>query len=675
MSRLVFASPPGFRILSALPEWYGECYEEVVACLLDDTATLFQLALESSPSGVLVVDPGGTIVVGNRGIDRQFGYSRDELVGRCVDVLLPEGLPSIPPRRGSAGSADEAQRTGNGERDGRRKDGSSIRLDITCRPFDAQGAAFVLATVNEISQQQILDARKRRAHQEQVEFEALATQQSAAFINVPPDAVDDAIRTAMGQVCEALDLDRSTLFKITGDHVLRDPLSWVRPGVPAPPDLVLARERIPWILERILSGEVLALSTHADVPNDVDRATLRDVGTRSTVVVPLMVDGQVVGVVSFSALRAERQWQPEVVHRLTLMAHVFGGALARKRRDETLRTALAEVERLKEELQAENVQLRRETKEWLGPSKVVGRSASVRASLDQIRQVAPTDATVLLIGETGTGKELFATQIHELSARRSHPMVRVNCAAIPATLIESELFGREKGAFTGALAKQVGRFELAGGSTIFLDEIGDLPFEVQVKLLRVIEQRTIERLGDPRSIAVDTRIIAGTHRDLEQRIAAGSFREDLFYRLNVFPIHVPPLRDRVEDIPLLVCRFVEEFSRSFGKRIDTVSRKSVVALQQYSWPGNVRELRNVVERAMITASGTELTISPPIASAAAARRSGKLADVQREHIRAVLERAGWRIRGGGGAAERLGIKPTTLEGRMAKLGLKRPVHT
>jgi transcriptional regulator with GAF, ATPase, and Fis domain len=253
-------------------------------------------------------------------------------------------------------------------------------------------------------------------------------------------------------------------------------------------------------------------------------------------------------------------------------------------------------------------------------------------------------------------------------------MVRVNCAAIPATLMESELFGREKGAFTGALARQVGRFELADGSTIFLDEIGDLPADVQVKLLRVLEERKIERLGSPRSIPVNTRIIAATHRDLERRIADGSFREDLFYRLNVFPIRVPPLRDRVDDIPLLVWRFIEEFSAAFGKPIDSVSKESLAALQQYPWPGNIRELRNVVERAMITATGPRLSITLPAASAATTRRSARLIDVEREHVRSVLEHTGWRIRGPAGAANRLGLKPTTLETRMAKLGLRRPGH-
>jgi transcriptional regulator with GAF, ATPase, and Fis domain len=303
---------------------------------------------------------------------------------------------------------------------------------------------------------------------------------------------------------------------------------------------------------------------------------------------------------------------------------------------------------------------------------IVGQSPAIRRVLEQARQVAATGSTTLLLGDTGTGKELIAAHIHELSARRGRPMVRVNCAAIPHSLIESELFGREKGAFTGAMARQIGRFELADRSTIFLDEIGDLPSDVQVKLLRVIEERQIERLGSPRSIPIDVRIIAATHRNLEKRMAEGAFREDLFYRLNVFPIDVPPLRDRVEDIPLLVWRFVDEFVRSFGKRIDAIHKDSMTALQQYSWPGNIRELRNVVERAMIGATSSELVITLPPTSASAALRSDRLVDVEREHVRGVLQTSSWRIRGVGGAAERLGMPPTTLETRMAKLGITRP---
>ena len=254
-------------------------------------------------------------------------------------------------------------------------------------------------------------------------------------------------------------------------------------------------------------------------------------------------------------------------------------------------------------------------------------------------------------------------------------MVRVNCAALPSTLIESELFGREKGAFTDAVARQIGRFEMADHSTIFLDEIGELPTEVQVKLLRVLEERQIERLGSPRSIRVNVRIVAATHRNLEQRIAQGTFRDDLFYRLNVFPIEVPALRERADDIPQLVWHFVEDCSGGLGKRIETITDENMGTLQQYGWPGNIRELRNAVERAMILATGPCLSIPVPRATVSSAIPSTKIADVQREHIRSVLDRVRWRIRGPGGAAEQLGLRPTTLETRMSRLGLVRPRPT
>jgi transcriptional regulator with GAF, ATPase, and Fis domain len=286
--------------------------------------------------------------------------------------------------------------------------------------------------------------------------------------------------------------------------------------------------------------------------------------------------------------------------------------------------------------------------------------------------VAVTDATVLVLGETGTGKELIASYIHAHSERHHREMIRVNCAAIPPTLIESELFGREKGAYTDAFTAQIGRFELAHRSTIFLDEIGDLSAGIQVKLLRVLEERQIERLGGAKSIAINTRVIAATHRSLEQRIADGSFRADLFYRLNVFPLRVPPLRERIEDIPVLTWRFIDEFSATFGKTIEDVPGDNIVALQRYLWPGNIRELRNAVERAMIQASGPRLRIPIPTPLSVAALRSQRLVDVQKDHIRKVLETSGWRVRGAGGAAERLGLRPTTLETRMARLGLTRP---
>jgi formate hydrogenlyase transcriptional activator len=300
------------------------------------------------------------------------------------------------------------------------------------------------------------------------------------------------------------------------------------------------------------------------------------------------------------------------------------------------------------------------------------KSPAIQQVLAQIRQVAPTPATVLLLGETGTGKEVMARAIHDLSPRRQRRMIGVSCAAIPPALIESELFGREKGAYTDAHSQQIGRFEAAHQSTLFLDEIGDLPMAIQVKLLRVLQERVIERLGSAQPVKVDVRIIAATNRNLEDAVRDKTFREDLYYRLNVFPVVVPPLRERVEDIPPLVWTFIEEFAHSFGKTIESISEESLLELQRYPWPGNVRELRNVIERAVILATGPDLVVAAPRRDGPQRSRTAMtLTELEISHIRAVLTSTKWRVRGSGGAAERLGLKPTTLESRMARLGIAR----
>lgn len=351
--------------------------------------------------------------------------------------------------------------------------------------------------------------------------------------------------------------------------------------------------------------------------------------------------------------------------------------LALEQANQELSIALEEIRILKDQLQQENIYLRREISgRQEQQAGLISGSAAMEKVFMQIEQVAPTRASVLIIGETGTGKELLATAIHKASPRKDRAMICVNCAAIPSALIESELFGREKGAYTGALSKQIGRFELAHGSTLFLDEIGELPLESQVKLLRALQEKEIERLGCPKLIKVDVRIIAATNRNLSKEVAEGRFREDLYYRLNVFPIHLPPLRERREDILKLVGIFIDEFAAAMDKTIDVVAKSSLQALCQYDWPGNIRELRNVVERALILAKGPVLKINLPNETVAASSAAKSpllfLEDVECEHILHVLKISGWRIRGQGGAAEILGLKPSTLESRMTKLGIRRP---
>jgi PAS domain S-box-containing protein len=367
--------------------------------------------------------------------------------------------------------------------------------------------------------------------------------------------------------------------------------------------------------------------------------------------------------------RAHDELEERVTERTADLATVNEQLVASEK---ALEERLREIERLRERLQRENIYLREEIKLLGEHSEIVGQSLAMKKVLAQVEQVAKTESTVLILGETGTGKELLARSIHRLSRRKDRPLVTVNCASLPPTLIESELFGREKGAYTGALTKMIGRFEIADGSTLFLDEIGEIPLELQSKLLKVLEEGNFERLGSTKTVHVDVRIIAATNRDIAREVEEGRFRTDLYYRLNVFPIVIPPLRERPEDIPLMVWAFVKGFQMKMGKEIENISKKSMESLQSNSWPGNVRELRNVLEHAMIVTSGKTLVVQAPKATSSETPGARNLEDMERRHIVSVLERNGWRVGGKGGAAEVLGLKRSTLYSKMKKLGIARP---
>jgi PAS domain S-box-containing protein len=339
-------------------------------------------------------------------------------------------------------------------------------------------------------------------------------------------------------------------------------------------------------------------------------------------------------------------------------------------------TERVQMEQEKARLEAEKVYLQEEIKTEHNFEEIIGTSAAIKRVLQAIERVAATDATVLVTGETGTGKELIARALHHLSSRKDGVLVKVNCAAIPAGLIESELFGHEKGAFTGALARKIGRFELADGATIFLDEIGEIPLELQTKLLRVLQEGEFERLGSTKTLKVNVRVIAATNRDLEQEVRDGRFRSDLFYRVKVFPIHLPALRDRKQDIPLLVAYFVKKYAADFGKKVESVPASAMEMLKSYSWPGNIRELQHVIERAVILSQGPELELGDWLPKPAEAPGGGTLVtleEMERTHIMTVLKFTNWRVSGDKGAAAVLGVKPTTLEARMKRLGIQRPV--
>ncbi len=356
-------------------------------------------------------------------------------------------------------------------------------------------------------------------------------------------------------------------------------------------------------------------------------------------------------------------------------ARMLGAAIditERKQMEAQLRDRLREIEDLKRRVERENVFLQEEIGLLVEHADIVGKSDAIKNVLVQAEQVAGTGSTVLLMGETGTGKELIARTIHRLSRRKDRTLVTVNCASLPTTLIESELFGREKGAYTDALTRMAGRFELANGSTLFLDEIGELPLEVQSKFLRVLEDGSFERLGSTKTLIADVRIIAATNRDLERAVKEGKFREDLYYRLRVFPIVIPPLRERPEDIPLLVWTFVRQYEKKIGKRIDRIAKKSMESMQRYDWPGNVRELKNVIEHGMIVSTGNTLAVSLPQDGSTHETKASDLDSIERSHILKVLTESGWRIGGKGGAAETLGLKRTTLQSLLKRLGIRRP---
>jgi PAS domain S-box-containing protein len=338
-----------------------------------------------------------------------------------------------------------------------------------------------------------------------------------------------------------------------------------------------------------------------------------------------------------------------------------------------LQTALSEIKTMKEQLEAENIYFRQENKMKHRFENIIGKSDGLKYVLYRTEQVAPTNATVLILGETGTGKELIAFAIHDMSPRKERPLITVNCAALPGNLIESELFGREKGAFTGADTRQVGRFEVAHGSTLCLDEIGELPLELQAKLLRVIQHNEFERLGSSHTVKVDVRIIATTNRDLEEEVRKGRFRQDLYYRLNVFPITVPPLRQRKDDIPLMVQVFIERYSRKMGKQITTIQKETMKALQDYPWPGNVRELESIIERAVILCPGPVFQLADKLdISSLPLLTMRTLGETERNQILKILSDTRWRVEGTDGAAAILGIHPSTLRARMHKLGIVRP---
>jgi transcriptional regulator with GAF, ATPase, and Fis domain len=558
--------------------------------------------------------------------------------------------------------------------------------------------------------------RTEQALHERLAFEQLLTGLSTQFISAPAETLDQVIEESLRSICLSQSFDRTVVMLLTPDRQHLDfSYEWSVPGLP--PSFWMGRRGLPiagfgWPLTRVAAGETFVIRRD-QLPDDADNArrVLDQSGARAIINVPLRVGDDVLGSISFTQIREGRPFPEELIGRLTLVGEIVANALMRQRIARSLREAellrqraFDEISQLKARIEGERDYLREEIRGDAGAATIIGTSPTLRRALELTCAVAATSSTVLIRGESGVGKELFARAIHAGSARADGPLVKVNCASIPESLFESEFFGHVRGAFTGAHKDRAGRFELADKGTLFLDEVGEIPLELQAKLLRVLQEGELERVGDDRTRKVDVRVVAATNRDLERDVDAGRFRRDLYYRLSVFPLEVPPLRERPEDIVPLAETFLRRHAQAAGRPGLGLTERHREGLTRYAWPGNVRELQHVIERAVILSRSPHLELEqtlpavfgatsvapgrpplaaapalPPIAAGAAAAPPpvapvtyDELRRIERANLVAALERASWRVSGEGGAAELLGIRPSTLRDRMRAFRISRP---
>ena len=582
-----------------------------------DSNSLFEKLFEASPDAVLVTDHNGLILQANAQAENMFGYARQELIGQAVELLIPERFHSVHPKHRSAYSSQPRVRAmGAGlELFGRRKDGTEIPVDTMLSPLETAEGHLVLVVVRDISQKKLAEQALRRSEQ-----------QFRSLFEFSPDAI--VVTSHEGKIAE-VNTQVEKFFGYSRSELLGQPIE------------ILIPERF--------------RATHPKHRADyAAHSRVRSMGA-GLELYGLRKDGREfpVDIMLGPAESPEGQVVLSVIRDLS----------EKRQAEEALRRSEREKNYLEEELVT--------TQQF---EEIVGESSGLKRVLKQVEDVAGTDATVLILGETGTGKELIARAVHKLSPRRDNAFVKLNCSAIPSGLLESELFGHEKGAFTGAIAQKIGRLELAHQGTFFLDEVGDLPAELQPKILRALQEKEFERVGGTRTIPVNIRLVAATNRDLAKMVGAGQFRSDLYYRLRVFPVTIPPLRERREDIPLLVRYFLASHSKRMGRRIETIPDETMKTLVRWHWPGNVRELENFIERSVILSPGAVLRA--PLAELEQIEESSGSADTnleaaEREHILRVLRECKGMISGTNGAAERLGLKRTTLNSKIKKLGIHR----
>jgi len=636
---------------------------------LAKSSAFLQNLLDSSPNAVIVTNEEGFISTSNKTAERLFGLSREDLAWRHISLLMESQLEQ------SEFSTLAQKKTAsefNLKKNNKQIFPARVRLSYFDAEEDESGSWLFI--IEDITYEKSIEF----SLSERLQFEQLLSELFSTFVDIKVDEIDGKINYALKQIGQILNIDRcylSQFERLKNMYLVTH--AWAADGITAVP-IGSASEQFPWLFSELTQKKTVQFERLKDISESayIDQMNYRKLGTKSQLTIPLIDDRFVIGCFSLDQIQHERTWNPDLVNRLQIVAEVMRNILSKKQSDENLQKAYQEIKQLKDRLENERNYLREEIKIEHNYENIIGQSQSLQYALYKVEQVAPTDSTVLLLGETGTGKELLARAIHNKSLRKNQPLIKLNCASLHTNLIESELFGHEKGAFTGAHSVRKGRFELADGATLFLDEIGELPLETQAKLLRVLQEGQFERLGSSTTMNVDVRIIAATNRNLDEAVEEGRFRNDLWYRLNVFPITSPPLRRRKEDIPLLVNWLVDKYSRQMGKKIDNISGHTMEALESYSWPGNVRELENVIERAVISTQGNVLDVEDKLQTnqtkISPTVGEKPISEIERSYILETLEQTRWRIEGKSGAAEILGLTPSSLRRRMAKYNIQRP---
>ncbi len=610
-------------------------------------AMLSYFTVERALASIFWMDKSGMIHHANQTACDHYGYSKEEFAGMSLFDLNrnfnPDNFPVIWNRI-------EKEKRFSLESTHWKKDGTEIPVEIFVNYIEFEGVAYNCSFVLNISE------RKRKEKL----LHSVSQGTASAF-------GQDFFKVLVTQIANALDVKYVIVTECANNLKTRlRTLAYVK-------DMEIS-ENVEYDTEGTPCRVIMESGEDFYQKLRVEEDFEKEEGIEGYYGVPIKSsEGDTIGHIALLNDH-ELSVTDEEKDILSIFADRAGVEIERKIANERLVNALDEVEQLKDRLEAENTYLQQEIKLEHNFEEIISQSPRFKKVLGQVEQVASTDATVLVLGESGTGKELLARAIHNISNRKERPLVKVNCAALPANLIESELFGHEKGAFTGAVARKTGRFELADGGTLFLDEVGELPLEVQSKLLRALQEGEIERVGGSSTINVDVRIIAATNRHLEGEVEEGNFRPDLFYRLNVFPIQSIPLRERKEDIGLLVRHFADKFGTKIGKRITTIPKRAINSLRDYNWPGNIRELENVIERAVILSPSNKLELGDWIPKKVIKEKKASfqtLESYERDYILTVLQETSWRVSGPKGAANILGMKPTTLESRMKKLGIER----